>query len=139
MLTWLEGRDLHKDDVSDPGLVEKLGARIAESHKFYSLYKQEGLDKRPSQGIAYNQYMIEVIQQGLAKDLFTSSDVSIIEETISLVNARLADSGNVEAWGLIHGDLSLGNIIMTSDGELSFIDFGFSDQGTITRMLPWVP
>ena len=130
---------MHKDDVSDPGLVEKLGALIAELHKFYSLYKQEGLDKRPSQGIAYNQYMIEVIQQGLAKDLFTSSDVSIIEETISLVNARLADSGNVEAWGLIHGDLSLGNIIMTSDGELSFIDFGFSDQGTITRMLPWVP
>ncbi|MFB4327737.1 phosphotransferase enzyme family protein [Paenibacillus sp. CR_12] len=129
VLTWLEGRDLQKDDVSDPVLVEKLGTRIAELHKFYGSYEQEGLDKRPSQGIAYNLYMIEVIKQGLAKDLFTSSDVSVIEETISLVNARLVDSGNVEAWGLIHGDLSLGNIIMTSDGELSFIDFGFFGPG----------
>lgn len=129
VLTWLEGRDLQKDDVSDPELVEKLGARIAELHKFYSQYEQEGLGKRPSQGIAYNLYMIEVIQQGLAKGLFTSTDVSIIEETISLVNARLEDNRNVEAWGLIHGDLSLGNIIMTSDGELCFIDFGFFGPG----------
>lgn len=129
VLTWLEGRDLQKDDVSDPVLVEKLGARIAELHKFYGQYVQEGLDKRPSQGIAYNQYMIEVIKQGLAKELFTSSDVSVIEDTISLVNSLLADRVNEEAWGLIHGDLSLGNIIMTSDGELCFIDFGFFGPG----------
>ncbi|MGG3283906.1 phosphotransferase enzyme family protein [Paenibacillus solani] len=129
VLTWLEGRDLQKDDLSDPVLVEKLGARIAELHKFYSQYEREGLDKRPSQGIAYNQYMIEVIKQGLAKDLFTSSDVSIIEQTISLVNVRLEDSENDDTWGLIHGDLSMGNIILTSDGELSFIDFGFFGPG----------
>jgi Ser/Thr protein kinase RdoA (MazF antagonist) len=129
VLTWLEGRDLHKDDVSDPVMVEKLGARVSELHRFYGQYMPEGLDKRPSQGIAYNLYMIEVIKQGLAKELFTSSDVSTIEETISMINSRLEDSGNVEAWGLIHGDLSLGNIIMTSDGELSFIDFGFFGPG----------
>ncbi|MGG3307988.1 aminoglycoside phosphotransferase family protein [Paenibacillus lautus] len=129
VLTWLEGRDLHKDDVSDPVMVEKLGARVSELHRFYSQYIPEGMDKRPSQGISYNQYMIGVIKQGLAKELFTSSDVSVIEDTISLVNSRLADRGNEEAWGLIHGDLSLGNIIMTSDGELSFIDFGFFGPG----------
>ncbi|WP_246059329.1 phosphotransferase enzyme family protein [Paenibacillus lautus] len=28
MLTWLEGRDLQKDDLSDPVMVEKLGASI---------------------------------------------------------------------------------------------------------------
>ncbi|KOR89116.1 phosphotransferase enzyme family protein [Paenibacillus solani] len=129
VLTWLEGRDLQKGDLNDKVLVEKLGARIAELHKFYSRYEQEGLDKRPSQGIAYNLYMIEVIKQGLAKDLFASSDVSIIEQTITLVNSRLVDSGNIEASGLIHGDLSLGNIIMTSNGELCFIDFGFFGPG----------
>lgn len=49
VLIWLEGRDLQKDDVSDPVLVEKLVARIAELHKFYSQYKQEGgLDKSES-------------------------------------------------------------------------------------------
>ncbi|MBT2765997.1 aminoglycoside phosphotransferase family protein [Paenibacillus sp. ISL-20] len=129
VLTWLEGRDLHKEDVSDPVMVEKLGARVSELHRFYGQYISEGMDKRPSQGIGYNQYMIEVIKQGLAKGLFTSFDVSVIEDTISLVNSRLADRGNEEAWGLIHGDLSLGNIIMTSDGELSFIDFGFFGPG----------
>lgn len=129
VLTWVEGRDLQKEDVSDPVRVERLGARIAELHNFYSHYEEEGLDKRPNQGIAYNLHMIEVIKQGLAKDLFASSDVSIIEQTISLVNSRLIESGNDEVRGLIHGDLSLGNIILTSDGELSFIDFGFFGPG----------
>jgi len=129
VLTWLEGRDLQKEDVSHPVMVERLGARIAELYKFYSQYEQEGLDKRPSQGIAYNLYMIEVIKQGLAKDLFASSDVSIIEETILLVNSRLVDRGKDETWGLIHGDLSLGNIIITPNGELCFIDFGFFGPG----------
>lgn len=129
VLSWLEGRDLQKEDVSDPILVEKLGTRIAELHRFYSQYEQEGLDKRPNQGGGYNQYMIEVIKKGLARGLFASSDVSLIEQTVSLVNARLEAGGQKDAWGLIHGDLSLGNIIMTPEGELSFIDFGFFGPG----------
>ncbi|ANA82481.1 aminoglycoside phosphotransferase family protein [Paenibacillus glucanolyticus] len=129
VLTWLEGRDLQKDDVKDPAVVERLGAHIAELHRFYSQHQQEGLDKRPSQGTAYHEYMIEVIKRGLEKGLFTSSDVSIIETTLRWVNTRLEDRGSEGAWGLIHGDLSLGNIIMTPEGEFSFIDFGFFGPG----------
>lgn len=129
VLTWLEGRDLQKDDVKDPVVVEKLGEHIAELHHFYSQYKQDGLDQRPSQGTAYNDYMITVIQRGLEKQLFTAADVSVIENTLRLVNTRIEDQENEDAWGLVHGDLSLGNIIMTPAGEFSFIDFGFFGRG----------
>ncbi|MWV42808.1 phosphotransferase [Paenibacillus sp. HJL G12] len=130
MLTWLEGRDLHKDDVANPELVKKLGLQLAELHAFFKNYSQDGLEKRPSQGIAYNQHMNSVIKGGVDKGLFTSSDVSIIENTIKLINSRLEENGNTaDSWGLIHGDLGLGNIIITSDQETSFIDFGFFGSG----------
>lgn len=49
---------------------------------------------------------------------------------IQLINSRLGSIGKTsDSWGIIHGDLNMGNIIVTSKGEISFIDFGLFGFG----------
>lgn len=130
LLTWLEGRDLEKEDLMDAEFVTKVGADIAELHSFFRGYRATGLDKRPSQGIEYNNKLVITIKRGYELGLFTASDVQVIEDSIRLINARLEEQGDTtDYWGLIHGDLSLGNILVTPDGKMSFIDFGFFGPG----------
>ena len=130
VLTWLAGRDMSKNDVNNFELVKKLGSQIAELHTFFRQYEHSGMELRPSQGRAYNERMIRVIHSGVQKNLFTSSDAHVIEETLKLINSRLEDHGGEETGpDLIHGDLSMGNTIITTEGEIRFIDFGFFGTG----------
>lgn len=130
MLTWLEGRDLNKEDVSDSTRVRALGTQLARLHSFYRQYQAAGIEHRPSQGIEYNLWMVNTIEQGLPLGLFSESDVSTIEKCITHINSRLEEIGMTsDVWGLIHGDLGFGNVIATPEGNMSFIDFGFFGSG----------
>lgn len=130
VLTWLEGRDLQKEDVQKPELVKLLGSQVAELHEFYRQYPQFRVKNRPEQGIAYNVGLIRTIHTGLDLGLFASSDVAIIEKCIHLINDKLEQIGtDTDRWGLIHGDLGFGNMIISPEGQLSFIDFGFFGPG----------
>lgn len=129
VLTWLQGRDLHKEDLTDAVFVAKLGSQIAELHTFFRQYDLIDPDKRPIQGMQYNAQLVKTIKRGSELKLFTPSDVDVIEDTIRLINSRLENLGNSAAWGLVHGDLNKGNVLVTSDGEMSFIDFGFFGPG----------
>ncbi|MDR0269947.1 phosphotransferase [Paenibacillus sp.] len=130
LLTWLEGRDLNKEDLSDHEVVRKLGHQLGELHSFFRKYPGNDMEKRPSQGVSHNNQMVKSIHKGLERGLFTSEDVSIIEQTIELINSRLEEKGKTDdTWGLIHGDLGMGNVIMSPEGEMSFIDFGFFGTG----------
>ncbi|WP_054957505.1 phosphotransferase enzyme family protein [Paenibacillus dakarensis] len=130
VMTWLEGRDLQKKDLSDPVVASRLGAQIAKLHAFLRQYRLANPDQRPSQGIEYNNQLVAAIRQGLELGLFTSEDVQVIEDSIQRINARLEEQENkAEAWGLVHGDLNLGNVILMDDGAMSIIDFGFFGPG----------
>ncbi|OZQ58502.1 aminoglycoside phosphotransferase [Paenibacillus sp. VTT E-133280] len=129
VLTWLDGRDMIKNDVNNLELVKKLGLQLAELHTFFRQYKYSDIKIRPSQGRAYNERMIRVIHSGVKKNLFTSSDANVIEQTLQLINFRLVDHGGEAGPDLIHGDLCMGNIIITTEGEARFIDFGFFGTG----------
>lgn len=130
VLTWLEGRDLQKEDLQNPESVKQLGSHIAELHEFYRRYPLDRVKNRPEQGIAYNDGLIQTIHKGLELGLFASSDVAIIEKCIHLINDKLKQIGtDTDRWGLIHGDLGFGNMIMSPVGRLSFIDFGFFGPG----------
>lgn len=129
VLTWLDGRDMSKNDVNNLELVKKLGSQIAELHTFFRQYEYSDMEIRPSQGRAYNERMIRVIHSGVQKNLFTSSDANVIEQTLQLINSRLGDYGGETGPDLIHGDLSMGNIIITTEGGVRFIDFGFFGTG----------
>lgn len=129
VLTWLDGRDMMEDDINDLELVKQLGSQIEELHTFFRQYEHSGMGMRPSQGRAYNKRMIRVIYSGVEKKLFTSSDANTIEQTLQLINCRLDDHGDEIGPDLIHGDLSMGNTIITPEGEVKFIDFGFFGTG----------
>ncbi|MCR8642005.1 aminoglycoside phosphotransferase family protein [Paenibacillus sp. N1-5-1-14] len=129
VLTWLDGRDLNKDDFNNLELVKMLGSQIAELHTFFQQYERSGMEKRPSQGKAYNERMIRVIHSGVQKNLFTPSDATSIEQTLQLINSRLDVQSDEVGPDFIHGDLSLGNMIITSGGAIRFIDFGFFGTG----------
>jgi Ser/Thr protein kinase RdoA (MazF antagonist) len=131
MLSWLEGRDLNITDVSHPELVRRLGSQIGELHTFFRGYYHKTLENRPSQGMAYNQWLAETVRKGLCLGLFTASDVDIVDETLREINELLAASAEAPSGmlRLVHGDLGLGNVIISPEGIMSFIDFGFFGQG----------
>ncbi|MCM3782654.1 phosphotransferase [Neobacillus mesonae] len=130
ILTWLDGRDMNKDDFNDMDTIINLGSQLAELHTFFMKYKEVNCIKnRPSQGKVYNERMIQVIQTGVGKGLFTASDAGVIEQTLRLVNSRLDENTCDEGPELIHGDLGLGNTIITTDGGVRFIDYGFFGTG----------
>lgn len=130
LLTWLDGRDLRKEDMEERDLVRQLGSQIAELHDFFRDYESQGMEHRPSQDIEYNESLIAAIKTGAELGLFKASDVITIERCIQLINDRLKQIGKTrETWGMIHGDLGMGNVIMTTTGTLSFIDYGFFGSG----------
>ncbi|GGO08312.1 phosphotransferase enzyme family protein [Saccharibacillus kuerlensis] len=129
LLTWLDGRDLVKNDLPNIEIIRKLGEQLAELHAFFRQYEPLGIEARPHQGRAYNDKMAGVIRSGVEKGLFTAADADTVEETLRLVNERLKDRGGEDGMDLIHGDIGLGNTILTSDGDIRLIDFGFYGRG----------
>ncbi|SDN67494.1 Ser/Thr protein kinase RdoA involved in Cpx stress response, MazF antagonist [Paenibacillus sp. yr247] len=131
LLTWVTGKDMKKEDVLVEEFVTKLGAMIAELHKFFrEYYKCVSSNSRPNQGIERNDQMLLQIQRGVKMEIILPPDFRIVEETIQLINSRLKSIGKAEdSWGIIHGDLNMGNVIVTSGEEICFIDFGLFGYG----------
>ncbi|MFK7691369.1 phosphotransferase enzyme family protein [Paenibacillus sp. HJGM_3] len=130
LLTWIEGRQLLKEDVSNDRTVVRLGALTAELHKFFRTYDRVSPEHRPSHGTERHIQMLQQIQNGVELGLILPSDYRLMEETIRLINSRLEGKGKrQDNWGLVHGDLNMGNLIVSGDGELSFIDFSLFGYG----------
>ncbi|CAM3544532.1 MULTISPECIES: phosphotransferase enzyme family protein [Saccharibacillus] len=129
LLTWLDGRDLQKEDLYGEDMVGKLGGELAKLHAFFAEYAAPGMEARPHQGRAYNDRLAGVIRSGVAKGLFTAEDADTVEETLRLINDRLAGRGGEFGTDLIHGDIGLNNAIVTEDGGVRLIDFGFYGRG----------
>jgi Ser/Thr protein kinase RdoA (MazF antagonist) len=131
LLTWLEGKDLQKEDLLIEGFVTNLGAQLAELHRFFRNYNSRShFNTRSNQGSERNNQMLSQIQRGVEQGLILPSDFNIVEQTIQLINSRLESIGkSADSWGVIHADLNMGNIIVTSKGEISFIDFGLFGFG----------
>ena len=129
LLTWLEGRDLIKNDLPCENTVRGLGEQLANLHAFFDQYEPAGIEARPHQGKAYNVKMAGVIRSGVGQGLFAEEDADTIEQTLDLVNRRLGDADGDEGPGLIHGDIGLGNTILTESGGVRLIDFGFYGRG----------
>ncbi|MCJ8006491.1 phosphotransferase enzyme family protein [Lederbergia wuyishanensis] len=131
LLNWIEGRNLQNEDFSDCELVAQLGEQLARMHKYFKTLKNiEILNSRPHYSRNYNEIMLEKIFKGLEKGLFELYEYDIIVQTIDLIHSRLFGSKeNVNDWGIIHGDLNMGNILVTDKREIAFIDFGLFGFG----------
>jgi Ser/Thr protein kinase RdoA (MazF antagonist) len=133
LLNWIEGRNLQKEDFSDRELVFKLGVQTSRLHKFLKKYhpiSDEIIKSRPQHGITRNNTILNQISKGVDWGLFSQSDYNIIVQTVELINSRLIGTQeDPDAWGIIHGDLHMGNILFSESSEIAFIDFGLFGYG----------
>jgi Ser/Thr protein kinase RdoA (MazF antagonist) len=79
---------------------------------------------RPAYGsIKENLVMLEQLEEGVRRGIFTPADFDLIRETFENINDQLETyPHNAETWGVIHGDITHGNLLVTDQG-ISMIDF----------------
>ncbi|WP_245599890.1 phosphotransferase enzyme family protein [Paenibacillus harenae] len=130
LLTWIDGRELKKEDLEDRQLACMLGMRTAELHRFTRGYGGVRPGDRPSYGRERSELMIRQISRGIEKGLFSRKEQDILENCMRLMNEKLSDTlAGPGAWGMIHADLNRSNILVTEAGELAIIDYGLSGYG----------
>ncbi|MGX1831177.1 phosphotransferase enzyme family protein [Paenibacillus taichungensis] len=73
--------------------------------------------------IKENLVMLEQLEEGVRRGIFTPEDFDLIRETFENINRQLETyPHNAETWGVIHGDITRGNLLVTDQG-ISMIDF----------------
>lgn len=84
----------------------------------------EHTEVRPAYGsIKENLVMLEQLEEGVRRGIFTPEDFELIRKTFENINRQLeAYPHNAETWGVIHGDITRGNLLVTDLG-ISMIDF----------------
>ncbi|WP_024632232.1 MULTISPECIES: phosphotransferase enzyme family protein [unclassified Paenibacillus] len=79
---------------------------------------------RPAYGsIKENLVMLEQLEEGVRRGIFTPEDFDLIRETFENINRQLETYPHTaETWGVIHADITRGNLLVTDQG-ISMIDF----------------
>ncbi|KAG2874935.1 hypothetical protein PC115_g24036 [Phytophthora cactorum] len=79
---------------------------------------------RPAYGsIKENLVMLEQLEEGVRRGIFTPEDFDLIRETFENINRQLETYPHTaETWGVIHADITRGNLLVTNQG-ISMIDF----------------
>ncbi|PFR27445.1 aminoglycoside phosphotransferase [Bacillus cereus] len=126
---WIDGRNLNKEDFSNPKIVKELGTQTAKLHRYLRAYNRALQQVRPNYGEKRIDTMIQQIYRGIEKGLFSRSNFHIVEQTLNLISSRLVNLQGLDAWGIIHGDLNMSNVLITELGGVAFIDYGLFGYG----------
>ncbi|WP_062322568.1 phosphotransferase enzyme family protein [Paenibacillus pabuli] len=97
-------------------------AITSETSSHSPVLQQTGV--RPAYGsIKENLVMLEQLEEGVRRGIFTPEDFDLIRETFENINGQLETyPHNAETWGVIHGDITRGNLLVSDQG-ISMIDF----------------
>lgn len=130
ILSWVEGKNMTKEDLSTSDASYKLGVQVAELHAFFDTYDKVNPIDRPKYGIHRTQKMLTQIRRGVELGLFTKENFATVEKTVALIVERL-NSGNPETVkeGIIHADMNLSNLLVTPRGNFVFIDYSLFGTG----------
>ncbi|MGM0884598.1 MAG: phosphotransferase enzyme family protein [Bacillota bacterium] len=130
LLKWIDGRDLKKEELSNEQFARGLGTQTAKLHQFMRGYNSVRPGDRPNYGVERSGLILQQISRGVEKGLFGQTEYRIVEESVQLISARLDTSLNEpDAWGIIHADLNMSNVLVTEQQEFAFIDFGLFGYG----------
>lgn len=139
MLEWIEGRDIQQGEQLTREQIHDLGIQMQTLHQYGRMQDTpdttgngpEAKDSwtaqteaRPSYGsIKENLNMLGQLEEGVRLGIFTPEDFDLIRETFGNINNQLeAYPIGPETWGVIHGDITRGNLLVTEQG-ISMIDF----------------
>lgn len=153
VLGWIEGRDIRQGERLSTEQIHDLGAQLQLLHQHGRMQVESGttvgkdeghrtaeeakqqlaeletdtvdLTKvRPAYGsIQENLILLEQLEEGVRRGVFTPEDFTLIRETIENINGQLEIYPHrPETWGVIHGDITRNNLLVTDEG-ISMIDF----------------
>jgi Ser/Thr protein kinase RdoA (MazF antagonist) len=110
--------------------VYAIGVNLARLHHFT---RENALLKnlqRPVYGSEKIDSTLEELRYGVEADIYSLEHYEIMAEVLAQVKGFIRELNSQEgAWGLIHADIQLGNIVITESGEPCFIDFCLSGYG----------
>ena len=129
LLEWIDGPTLTLKEDNIEEIIFALGQNLALFHHCSRQFKPGKDFVRPIYDIDRINFAIEELKYGVKINLFSIEQYEIIKEVLILVKSQIKEldlHGN--AWGIIHADLQLGNIVINNDNPC-FIDFGFCGFG----------
>jgi Ser/Thr protein kinase RdoA (MazF antagonist) len=131
LLTWLVGQHFSTASPAAAGQVERLGELVANMHEFASRWA-------PPAGFIRPKYDLDHFRRVLAR-LLRGVDLGVFSEEVywslravsqAILNEIEILPDGPEHWGMIHGDLHVGNFLVAdSEPVIIPIDFSFCGFG----------
>ena len=129
MLNWVDGEGMLIDTPEAPNLMSELGELIAGLHSNAGKWAPPPGFIRPSYDAERFHTVVEILRESVEMGILTSDELELMEETAKqAVTEMVALRKTTGSWGLIHADISPGNLLV-SDGVLMPIDFSLCGFG----------
>lgn len=141
LLEWIDGSTLTQNEENIESIIFKLGESVASLHEFSQTLKPLKLH-RPVYNASRIDETLKELRQGINNGALHHDDYVVIENVLSVVKDQIAELDSREnAWGYIHADYQLGNIIVSEETPslIDFCLFGYGyylfDLGSASSML----
>lgn len=129
LLEWIEGSTLTLKEDNLDDIIYSLGVNVAIFHEASMQFQPSNNFLRPVYSTQNLKSAMEDLKFGIDVDLYNINQYKLMTQVADKVISKLEllDERS-DAWGLIHTDYQLGNVIVSNE-KLSFIDFCLSGYG----------
>ena len=129
LLTWIDGTEFTGTESNAEHVAYDLGILLAKIHNFSCSWEIPSPFIRPIYNIEKYTHLINSLEYGVKKELFSKEQYEIVLETLEKMKATFNSTIRTKNnWGIIHADLQGGNILVNNH-RISPIDFCFSGYG----------
>lgn len=143
VLEWIEGSTLTLKEDNIKEIAFALGENLALFHKSLKDFKPSKDFKRPIYDIDRVDSAIDELKYCVEVNLFSIEHYEIIKKVLTIVKKQINElSLRENAFGIIHADMQLGNIVINNDNpciiDLGFCGFGYYvfDLGSAATIFP---
>jgi Ser/Thr protein kinase RdoA (MazF antagonist) len=129
LLEWVEGVSLTLKEDNLEELIFAFGEKVAILHEASRLFRPSIDFVRPVYNVDNLETAIHDLKYGIDIGVFNANQYALMVRVVNKVINKITELDERSgAWGIIHADFQLNNIII-NNGDLSFIDFGLSGYG----------
>jgi len=129
LLTWVDGEEFDQEAEDAHLHMRRLGAAIASLHDQSEIWRPPRGFVRPSYDPEHFRRTVALVEPAVDLGFVDSEGYDSMLKTVEVILALLQQTlKNPKNWGLIHGDLGPGNVIVHERG-VSPIDFSLCGYG----------